>query len=397
MIEIDEELQKPINVKVMVDDYIISFETNITTAIDYDIEISDTVWSALDIGKHTITISATDGTHNADRIYTFDKVIEIQHLPSISGVDGTLGNRNKAFNQSYYIEDEDDSVTLTITEMLDKETNIINTRNNAIRNNNYTCEITQSLLDSIEMGVHKIIIKVEDGKGNYDTRIYSFYKYEGDNVPPVISGSDENLGLKDTEFYKFYSVNDENKDDKIQVKVYLDGEIIDCMYKATRNFQYYIYVNNDIFNNLKEGKHTIQIVADDGIAIDRRILTFEKKTKQLEDFYAIELNDKYFNPIECKQHDDLEFNIKLYQYGIPFDVSDYELQFNVRDNNDKIISLNESKVTKQSDNIINISCNGNITKQYGLYYGEIVLIKDGNRISTFDIKIMVRKDVIDDE
>lgn len=397
MIKIDEELQKPINVKVMVDDYIISFETNITTATDYDIEISDTVWSALDIGKHTITISATDGTHNADRNYTFDKVIEIQHLPSISGVDGTLGNRNKAFNQSYYIEDEDDSVTLTITEMLDKETNIINTRNNAIRNNNYTCEITQSLLDSIEMGVHKIIIKVEDGKGNYDTRIYSFYKYDGDNTPPSISGNDENLGLKQNEFYKLYSVNDENKDDKIQVKVYLDGSMLDCMYKAIRNFQYYVYINNNIFDSLQEGKHTIQIVADDGIAIDRRIFTFEKKTKQLESVYDINLNDKYINSIECKQNDDLVFNTRLYNYGIPVDVTDYELQFNVRNKNGANISLNESEIVEQSDNIISISCNEKVTKNEGLYYGEIVLLKDENRISTFDIKIMVRKEVIDNE
>lgn len=387
----------PINVKTMVDDYVISFETNVALSQDYEVEISDSVWNALDVGKHTITISATDGTHNADRIYTFDKVVEIQYLPSISGVDGTLGNRNKAFNQSYYVEDEDDNAILTITEMLDKENNIIKTINNAKRNTNYKCEITKSLLDSIEMGVHKIIIKVEDGKGNYDTRIYSFYKYDGDNIPPVISGNDENLGLKQNEFYKLYSVNDENKDDKIQVKVYLDGSMIDCMYKAIRNFQYYVYINNNIFNSLQEGKHTIQIVADDGIAIDRRIFTFEKKTKQLENVYSINLNDKYINPIECKQNDNLVFNARLYKYGILVDVTDYELQFNVRDKNGKLISLNESEITKLEDNIINISCDKNITKQYGLYYGEIVLIKNGNRRSTFDIKIIVRKKVIDDE
>ena len=134
----------PINVKTMVDDYVISFETNVALSQDYEVEISDSVWNALDVGKHTITISATDGTHNADRIYTFDKVVEIQYLPSISGVDGTLGNRNKAFNQSYYVEDEDDNAILTITEMLDKENNIIKTINNAKRNINYKCEITKS-------------------------------------------------------------------------------------------------------------------------------------------------------------------------------------------------------------------------------------------------------------
>ena len=94
------------------------------------------------------------------------------------------------------------------------------------------------------------------------------------NNPPVISGSDGNLGIKSSEFSLKYRITDTNSDAVI-VTEYIDGVQIRS-YLPALNVEQTLDVLGNTWVALGNGNHTLTIVATDGIDSVTRTVTFTK-------------------------------------------------------------------------------------------------------------------------
>ena len=122
----------------------------------------------------------------------------------------------------------------------------------------------------------KYRVRAKDSYGNY-----SAYTTGGDievvhNLPPVISGSNADLGIKKSGFTYEYSVNDPNKD-VVGVVVELDGTAIETINSVTLGATLTLSVAGNTFTALTNAQHTITITATDSTGKSAiRTLTFTK-------------------------------------------------------------------------------------------------------------------------
>lgn len=122
----------------------------------------------------------------------------------------------------------------------------------------------------------KYRVRAKDSYGNY-----SAYTTSGDiavihNQPPVISGSNADLGTKRGDFTYQYSVTDPDGD-TVNVVEKIDGKTIATKNAITLGATQTLSVSGNTFTVLKNAKHTITITATDSAGNSAvRTLTFTK-------------------------------------------------------------------------------------------------------------------------
>ena len=83
------------------------------------------------------------------------------------------------------------------------------------------------------------------------------------NQPPIISGSDSNLGNKSAPFTINYSVNDTDTGDTLTVTEKVDATTIRTINNAVRGQTYTLDLSS-VWSTLSLGSHTITIIVNDG-------------------------------------------------------------------------------------------------------------------------------------
>ena len=122
----------------------------------------------------------------------------------------------------------------------------------------------------------KYRVRAKDSYGNY-----SAYTTSGDiavihNQPPVISGSNADLGIKRADFTYQYSVTDPDGD-TVNVVEKIDGRTIATKNAITLGATQTLSVSGNTFTALTNAKHTITITATDSAGNSAvRTLTFTK-------------------------------------------------------------------------------------------------------------------------
>lgn len=122
----------------------------------------------------------------------------------------------------------------------------------------------------------KYRVRAKDSYGNY-----SAYTTSGDiavihNQPPVISGSNADLGIKRADFTYQYSVTDQDGD-TVNVVEKIDGKTIATKNAITLGATQTLSVSGNTFTALTNAKHTITITATDSAGNSAvRTLTFTK-------------------------------------------------------------------------------------------------------------------------
>lgn len=122
----------------------------------------------------------------------------------------------------------------------------------------------------------KYRVRAKDSYGNY-----SAYTTSGDiavihNQPPVISGSNADLGIKRADFTYQYSVTDLDGD-TVNVVEKIDGKTIATKNAITLGATQTLSVSGNTFTALTNAKHTITITATDSAGNSAvRTLTFTK-------------------------------------------------------------------------------------------------------------------------
>ena len=233
----------------------------------------------LSLGTHTVKVVVTDGKGGtATRTWTFTRT---NSAPTISGVDGNLGDKNLGFTYDYTVNDADGD-TLTVTEQLNDET--IRTINNAPKGETLGVTITSEKLYTLSLNsVNTITIMVSDGKGGTSYRRLTFKRT---NSAPAISGQDTALGHKTGSFAEKYTVTDIEGDNVVVTEFVDDVQI--RSYQATLGQEETIELTREKWLTLTNGNHQLRVEAVDGnFATSVRVWTFSKT----ERIIAFQLNE----------------------------------------------------------------------------------------------------------
>ena len=251
-----------VKVQVMVDDRVIQYPMDTTLGMEQKVRLRLADYS---LGEHTITVTATD-TNNASatRVYYFTKS---NQAPTISGSDLDLGGVFKDVSVDYIVQDADgDSVEVKIS--LDGAIKQPFTQTTLGVRRTFNLPIK-----SVELGRHRIEIEARDSQGASSVRTYTFEKV---NSAPVISGSDVNLGAKNTAFSYKYSIMD-NESDNVKVVEKLNGSIIKTLYNVTLGQEQIITISDEQIREMELHKqNTIEIEATDGTATVYRRINFTR-------------------------------------------------------------------------------------------------------------------------
>lgn len=244
---------------------------NLNTKYTYEIKLNE-----FTLGRHNVKIIAKDSMGaTSERVYTFNKS---NTAPVISGEDTGLGEKSTAFTINYRVSDRNnDNVAVTVTFGDLEIANVSSAQNKEL-----SVTISDKMLEPLEIGTsHVITIKADDGKGGVAYRRYTFIK---SNRPPIISNSDEDLGKKKESFNVNYSITDVEHD-KIYSRVYLDDVLVREDLEVVDSKSYSYKIPEDVFLELKYGKHEIKIVAWDDNSIENKQIrkyTFERVSIGLE-------------------------------------------------------------------------------------------------------------------
>lgn len=226
------------------------------------------------LGEHKVYIIAKDKAGvTATRIYTFTKT---NTAPEISGVDSDLGAKNTPFSVTYHVKDrEGDKVTI-----YEKLNGVISkTLTNVQLEADLTITIDDETLQSLEIGKNNTIeIEARDGKGGVAYRRFTFKRT---NFPPVISGTDGDLGDFELTFTYEWSATDV-EGDRLRATIYFDGRIIKDEHDIIDNAVQTISFEGLDFLKIKPGKHTVRIlVFDDKGGRSERLVSFTRIANRL--------------------------------------------------------------------------------------------------------------------
>lgn len=182
----------------------------------------------------------------------------LNSAPGISGSDENLGNKNEPFNHTYQVSDPDGD-NVTVTEKINGQ--VLRSLSNAPQNQNLTLTITQEKWDTLAINTeHTVTIEVNDGKGGVTVRTLKFTKT---NAPPVISGTDTNLGDKNMPFSYTYQVSDPDGD-PVTVVERLNGTALQTRTNVAQNTDLTITIDKETLYSLAvDTMHTISIEASD--------------------------------------------------------------------------------------------------------------------------------------
>lgn len=226
-----------------------------------------------DIGRHTIEIKATDSNGASTvRAYTFNKV---NSAPTISGKDENLGAKNTAFSYTYTVTDRE-SDNIDVIEKVNGE--VIRVLNNATLGSEYRITITDEQIRKLELNASNTIeIEATDGTATTFRRV-TFIR---NNMPPIISDKDKDLGEVTNSLEYSWSATDPEKD-KMTAVIYLDDRILKDRFALAEGTNQTVKIDGQAMQKLSRGKHTIRIVVDDDKGFSSsRTLTFTRVVDRL--------------------------------------------------------------------------------------------------------------------
>jgi hypothetical protein len=168
-------------------------------------------WSYCQLGQNKLEITADDGMGGvAIRVVTFTRV---NSLPVISGSNTDLGSKTAAFNHTYTVTDTE-SASVSVTERL-----IVGGTTHNLRTYSAAKGATNTFALSAnwgycQLGQNKLEITATDSNGGVAIRSVTFTRV---NSLPVISGSNEDLGVITEPFEHMYTVSDVENNSAISV------------------------------------------------------------------------------------------------------------------------------------------------------------------------------------
>ena len=181
--------------------------------------------------------------------YSFIRIANYD--PVITFYESSLGERNKDFVFKYSVRDPDGdsvSVKIYIDNKLIKEIGSIN------QGSTFSINVPAS---SMDYGTHTIKFVATDTDNNLKTtRSISFDKV---NAPPVITGSNTNLGHQNKDFSITYRVSDEDNDE-VKVDIMVDGKVIQYPMAKALDQNHSIPIRIEDYGL---GDHTITVTATD--------------------------------------------------------------------------------------------------------------------------------------
>lgn len=267
----DDDDDDSISVTIKVDDNVVKTESAVSTGFKKTFNV-DT--KPLSFGKHTVTIIAKDKYGGTDtRIYTFTKS---NKAPTISGYDTNLGEKRSAFSVKYTIHD-DDNDSVTVVEKLNGS--IRRTLSNVQKDTEISINISESDIKNLTVGEKNTIeIMASDSRGATAFRRYYFTR---NNLAPVISGNDKDMGVVNDKFEYVFSISDVEKD-TIYYSTYLDNKLLSKQVEAVDGKKYATVIEGMDMIKLEPGKHTFKIVAVDAQGSkSERIITFSRDVQTL--------------------------------------------------------------------------------------------------------------------
>lgn len=216
--------------------------------------------------KSTSRSAYPDDNYSGSYWYVY-KGVDNQ-APTISGSDLDLGSKTENFDIEYIVTDFDSEDVITV-DIFEDTVKKVDTKTVSV-GIKYIYSVN---LSNFSLGQHTIKIVATDKAGEMSTRIYTFYK---SNSAPTISGTDRNLGDKNTAFTEAFTVSDKNND-SVSVIVTLNGEEIKNISNAGSGEQS-ITISTEKLATLELGKQNeIIIRADDGKGgISYRRFTFTR-------------------------------------------------------------------------------------------------------------------------
>lgn len=266
-----------VKVEIKVDGAIKQSPTTTTLGVRkyYSIPIKD-----VSIGRHTIEITASDSQGaSSTRRYTFQKV---NSAPVISGRDESLGAKNTGFSYIYTIKDnEADSVT--VYEKLNGK--ITKVKDNITLGATQTITISDSQIKDFDInGVNTIEIEATDGTATTYRRV----TFVRNNMPPIISDRDKDLGTVTNSLNYNWSATDPEKD-KMTAAIYLDDRLLKARHVINEGAGQSINLEGLDMLKISKGKHTIRIVVEDDKGFTAtRTITFTRDIPRL----IMKLTDK---------------------------------------------------------------------------------------------------------
>lgn len=189
--------------------------------------------------------------------------------PMINGSDSFLGNKSSNFRIDYIVTDKDKDDVVKVEIQEDKrEPKIINEIKLGVKN------YLDINVEGYELGDHVITIKATDSQGETAIRTYRWTKI---NNAPLISGSDKDLGEKNTAFTVTYQVSDADND-IVNVVEKINDKVIRNLNNASKKTDLYLNISHEQILSFEVGKtNTIEIEATDTKGgVSYRRYTFKK-------------------------------------------------------------------------------------------------------------------------
>lgn len=183
--------------------------------------------------------------------------IQWNAAPVISTPSTSLGDKNKAFNVEFTVEDADGDAC-TATAAMDGTT--IQTWDLVTLGETNTITVTSARLSALAVGVHTIKITAKDSAGNMTIKNISFNRVV---MAPVIYTPSTSLGNQNKHFTVKFTVTDDDSDNASAV-VKIDGtDTIGTFHQVTLGVEQTVEVTSEKLSSLSLGTHTVNIYAQD--------------------------------------------------------------------------------------------------------------------------------------
>lgn len=227
----------------------------------------------VDLGGHRLEIIASDSQGaSTTRTFRFEKV---NSAPSVSGRDESLGAKNSGFTYVYRVADKEGDA-VKIVEKLNGVT--IRTLNNAPLDQDLSITVTDAQIKEYDLNkVNTIEISATDGTATAYRRV----TFVRNNMAPIISDVDKDLGNKTNSLSYSWSATDPEKD-KMTATIYLDDKILKARHAINEGANQTISIKGLDMLKIPKGKHEIRIVVEDdkGFSSTRKV-TFTRVINRL--------------------------------------------------------------------------------------------------------------------
>ena len=266
-----------VNVTEKLNGVVLRTVTNAPRDTDITTQIPQLNWDALAINtQHTFSITADDGNGGITTAnLTFTK---INAVPAITGVDGSLGDKNAPFTYTYQVTDADGD-QVDVTEKLNS--NVLRIIENAEQGIDYEVTISSENFYAIPInGTATIQIIAVDAIGNTSYRNVTFKRV---NAAAVLTcATADALGTITDPPSLTVQVSDP-EGDVITLTAALDGTIIQTVSPATPNSDITVAIPHATWIATTLGQHTLKVRATDSNgAYSERTFTFTRADDRVQ-------------------------------------------------------------------------------------------------------------------